>query len=154
MSAAAARDRYLVLNGPNLNLLGEREPGVYGTGTLADLEALVRARARELGVEVSFAQSNHEGVLSDLIHEARLACAGIILNAGAYTHYSYALRDAIAAVRIPVAEVHITDIYQRDEFRHVSVIEPVCAVQIVGEGLPGYAHALEWLVSQKGSERA
>lgn len=138
--------RYLVLNGPNLNLLGEREPGVYGTGTLADLEALVRGAAEELGVSVVFMQSNHEGALVDAIQDARLTCDGIVLNAGAYTHYSYAIRDAIAAIKIPVAEVHISDINAREEFRRVSVIEPVCAVQVCGEGLGGYARALRLLV--------
>ena len=145
------KKRYLVLNGPNLNLLGEREPGVYGTGTLADLEALVRDAAEELGVSVVFSQSNHEGALVDAIQEARLTCDGVVLNAGAYTHYSYAIRDAIAAVKIPVAEVHISDIHAREEFRHVSVIEPVCAFQICGEGLDGYVRALRLLVQGEGA---
>jgi 3-dehydroquinate dehydratase-2 len=139
--------RYLVLNGPNLNLLGEREPGIYGTGTLADLEELVRKAACELGVSVVFAQSNHEGDLVDWIQGARLSFDGVILNAGAYTHYSYAIRDAIAAIKIPVIEVHISDIHAREDFRHTSVIEPVCAAQICGEGLDGYVHALKLLAS-------
>lgn len=144
---------YLVLNGPNLNLLGEREPGIYGTGTLEDLEAMMREAACELGCALEFAQTNHEGVMVDLIQDARLAHEGIVLNAGAYTHYSYAIRDAIAAIHIPVAEVHISDIQAREEFRHTSVIEPVCAFQICGEGLEGYVHALRRLVRQRGDGR-
>jgi 3-dehydroquinate dehydratase-2 len=136
---------YLVLNGPNLNLLGEREPGIYGDGTLGDLEHLVRTAAREMGVEVDFLQSNHEGVLIDTIQSARLDCDGIVYNPGAHTHYSYALRDAVAAIRIPVVEVHISDIMTREPFRQLSVIAPVCVAQVKGEGFAGYVHALHIL---------
>ncbi len=138
--------RYLVLNGPNLNLLGEREPGIYGDGTLADLERLVRQAAREMGVEVDFLQSNHEGTLVDAIQDARLHYDGIVYNPGAHTHYSYALRDAVAAIHIPVVEVHVSDIMAREPFRRVSVIAPVCVAQVKGEGLAGYVHALHIIV--------
>lgn len=145
--------RFLILNGPNLNLLGEREPGIYGTGTLADMETDVRARAEELGVEVDFFQSNHEGVLIDTLQEARLAYDGVVYNPGAHTHYSYAIRDCIAAIRIPVVEVHISDIMKREPFRHVSVVEPVCVAQIRGHGLAGYREGLELLVERLEAAR-
>lgn len=142
--------RILVLNGPNLDLLGEREPGVYGTATLSDIEDLVRRRARQLDVQVDFFQSNHEGVLIDTLHEARLSYDGVVYNAGAHTHYSYAIRDAIAAIRIPVVEVHISDVDSREEFRHISVIAPVCVTTIKGHGIAGYVEGLEYLVEHQG----
>jgi 3-dehydroquinate dehydratase-2 len=145
--------RFLILNGPNLNLLGEREPGIYGTGTLADMESDVRACAADLGVEVDFFQSNHEGVLIDTIQEARLSYDGIVYNPGAHTHYSYAIRDAIAAIKIPVVEVHISDISAREEFRHVSVMAPVCVAQIKGHGLAGYREGLELLAERLSAAR-
>ncbi|MGN0172375.1 MAG: type II 3-dehydroquinate dehydratase [Acutalibacteraceae bacterium] len=141
----AMTKRFLVMNGPNLNLLGIREPGVYGTDTLETLCAQVKAAADEKGVQVDFFQSNHEGALIDALHAAMGVYDGVILNAGAYTHYSYALRDAIAAVRLPVAEVHISDIHAREPFRHVSVIEPVCVAQISGLGVGSYIKALDVL---------
>ncbi|MBC7186066.1 MAG: type II 3-dehydroquinate dehydratase [Calditrichaeota bacterium] len=138
--------KVLVLHGPNLNLLGEREPHIYGTMTLRALNALIRNHARLLGVRVKIAQSNHEGRLIDLIHRRRKWADGILINPGALTHYSYALRDALGAVALPVVEVHLSDIYAREEFRRVSVIAPVCVAQIAGLGPDGYLRGLEELV--------
>lgn len=137
--------KILVMNGPNLNLLGEREPAVYGGDTMQSINDEILHEARSLGYEVSFFQSNSEGALIDRLHDARLDCAGVILNAGAYTHYSYALRDAISAVRIPVIEVHLSNVNARDEFRKTSVIGPVCRGSIAGFGKYSYilgVHAL------------
>ena len=139
----------LLLNGPNLNLLGEREPEVYGTTTLPELEARVQARARELGANLRAFQSNHEGDLIDELHQARRWADGVIFNPGAFTHYSYAIRDAIAGTRLRVVEVHISDITKREAFRAISVIEDVCAHRVMGKGIPGYLEALEWLVAGK-----
>ena len=136
----------LLLNGPNLNLLGEREPGIYGKTTLAELERMVTARAKELGHDVRAFQSNHEGALIDELHQQRRWAGGVIFNPGAYTHTSYALRDAIAATGLRVVEVHLSDIAKREAWRRVSVIEEVCAHRIVGKGAAGYLEALEWLV--------
>lgn len=139
---------FLVLNGPNLNLLGEREVGVYGNDTLKDLEALVLAHAQKRGVAVTCRQSNHEGVLIDWIQEARLTFDGIVYNPGAHTHYSYALRDAVASIHIPVVEVHISDISAREPFRATSVIAPVCIAQIKGKGFDGYKEAIDVLIHE------
>lgn len=136
----------LIINGPNLNLLGEREPGTYGDDTYENLCADIKAKAAELGFDsCECFQSNHEGEIIDKIHAARLDKCGIILNAGAYTHYSYAIRDAIAAVKIPVIEVHISNIEKREEFRHTSVISAVCSGTIFGFGRDGYLLALQAL---------
>jgi len=137
----------LLLNGPNLNLLGEREPEIYGTTTLPQLESLVAERARELGVAVRAFQSNHEGALVDRLHEVRKWADGVIFNPGAYTHYSYSLRDAIAATRLRVVEVHLSDLSQREPWRRVSVIADVAVHRIMGKGVAGYLEALEWLVA-------
>jgi len=134
--------RILVLNGPNLNLLGEREPEVYGAARLADIEAAMTSLAEEIGVELVFRQSNHEGVLIDALHEARETCHGIVLNPGAFTHYSYALRDAVSAIGIPVVECHLSNIHAREKFRSTSVIAPACAGQISGFGVTSYMLAL------------
>jgi 3-dehydroquinate dehydratase-2 len=134
--------RVLILNGPNLNLLGKREPDVYGKTTLIELEERLRDFAKERGAEIECLQSNSEGAIIDAIHAADGAFAAIVLNAGAYTHYSYAIRDAIAAVSVPVVEVHISNIHNREEFRKTSVIAPVCKGQISGFGLDGYFMAL------------
>jgi len=135
--------RVLVLNGPNLNLLGTREPGVYGSATLADIQAMVEGRAAELGVEVAFRQSNHEGQLIDWLHEARETCTGVIFNPGAYTHTSVALYDAIKAIEIPVVEVHLSNPHAREPFRHRSYVSPVARGVIQGFGPQGYILALE-----------
>ncbi|MEL6967649.1 MAG: type II 3-dehydroquinate dehydratase [Pseudomonadota bacterium] len=141
--ATSARQTVFVLNGPNLNLLGTREPGIYGAQTLQDVEDGCTALAAELGMEAQCHQSNHEGALVDWIHEAgRLKSVGIIINAGAYTHTSIALRDAISGVAIPTIEVHISNIHAREAFRHHSIIAPVCAGQICGLGTTGYNLAL------------
>ncbi|NKX46028.1 type II 3-dehydroquinate dehydratase [Roseicyclus persicicus] len=135
----------LVLNGPNLNLLGTREPAIYGTTTLADIEAACAAHAARLGLAVTCAQSNHEGALIDHLHAARGAMAGVVLNAGAYTHTSVALRDAITATELPVVELHLSNTHARESFRHVSLIAPVCLGVIQGFGARGYGLALEAL---------
>lgn len=137
--------KYLVINGVNLNMLGVREPGIYGESTLEDLEKLVRTKADELGVEVEFFQSNFEGEAVEKIHSALGKCDGIIINPGAFTHYSYAIRDALASVKLPAVEVHISNIHKREEFRHTSVIVPECVGQICGLGFKGYVLALEAL---------
>ena len=135
--------KVLVLNGPNLNLLGQREPEVYGHTTLADIESMLQSKARELAVEIEFRQSNHEGELVGWIQSAKEEFSVTLLNAGAYTHTSVALRDAIAACSIPTIEVHLSNIYAREEFRHKSLIAPVCRGQISGFGAHSYLLALE-----------
>ena len=139
--------RILLVNGPNLNLLGTREPDVYGTATLADVEALTAATAAEAGVEVRALQSNHEGVLIDAIHAARADCIGIVINPGGLTHTSVALRDALTGVALPFAEVHISDVHAREEFRHHSYLHDVAAVRVIGEGVAGYASAVRQLLA-------
>ena len=134
--------KILVLNGPNLNLLGVREPGVYGSESLEIIENELKNEAVKLGIELDCYQSNHEGKLIDELHRAMTGADGVILNAGALTHYSYALRDAIAAIKIPVIEVHMSNIHAREEFRHTSVIAPVCAGSIAGFGKNSYMLAL------------
>ena len=133
----------LFLNGPNLNLLGQREPGVYGTATLADIEKGVRQRAGQLKAEIAFRQSNLEGELVCWIQEAKGKFDVIVLNAAAYTHTSIALRDAIAAAGVPTIEIHLSNVHAREEFRHKSLIAPVCCGQIVGFGPKSYILAVE-----------
>ena len=135
--------KVLVLHGPNLNLLGTREPEIYGRTTLADINQRLTECAQKAGIAIDFLQSNHEGVLVDAIQQAAgNGCNFIILNAAAFTHYSIAIRDAIAAVTVPVIEVHLSNIYQREEFRHHSVISPVVQGQICGFGMDSYMTAL------------
>ncbi len=139
--------KVLVINGPNLNLLGEREPGIYGNDTYEALCDLIMDKAESLGVKCEVFQSNHEGAIIDKLHMARKNFDGVVLNAGAYTHYSYAIRDAIAAIQIPVVEVHISNVFARDEFRKTSVIGPVCRGSISGFGFSSYLMAMEALVN-------
>ncbi|OPZ81617.1 MAG: 3-dehydroquinate dehydratase [bacterium ADurb.Bin431] len=136
----------LVIHGPNLNLLGEREPEQYGRRTLAELNRELEEEAAKLGVQLEILQSNHEGVLIDFIHAQRRNAAGILINPGALTHYSYALRDAIAGVNLPAVEVHLSDIHQRESFRRISVIREVCLAQISGKGFDSYLQGLHLLV--------
>ena len=145
----------LVLNGPNLNLLGTREPGVYGTATLADVEALCRQEAGRYGLTVQARQSNHEGQLVDWVQEAGRLFAegvvvGVVLNAGAYTHTSVALRDAIAGTAVPVVEVHVSNVHAREDFRHYSYLSAVAAGVLVGFGVDGYALAVAALARRAG----
>lgn len=135
--------KILFLNGPNLNLLGTREPDVYGRTTLADIEGQVRARAAQLKVELDFRQSNQEGELVDWIQEAKGKFEAIVINAAAYTHTSVALRDAISAIGVPTVEIHLSNIHAREEFRHKSLIAPVCRGQICGFGAKSYILGLE-----------
>lgn len=140
----------LVLNGPNLNLLGTREPAVYGRETLEDVRRMVEARAAELGCEVDFRQSNHEGELVTWIQEARGRAQGVIVNAGAYTHTSVAIMDALKAVDLPVWEVHLSNIYKREPFRHRSYISPIAEGVICGLGPRGYLAALDAAAAKLG----
>ena len=141
-------EKILVIQGPNLNLLGEREPGIYGNDSFESINNEIMAEAEALGLECRIFQSNHEGAIIDEIQNARKDFSGIIINPGAYTHYSYAIRDAISAVKIPCIEVHISNIHRREEFRSKSVIAPVCIGQICGLGKTGYILALKALVEK------
>jgi 3-dehydroquinate dehydratase II len=138
----------LILNGPNLNLLGTRQPEIYGATTLADIDEMCHARATDLGFAVTCMQTNHEGALIDAIHQARGTYAGIVLNAGAFTHTSIALMDAIASVELPLVEVHLSNIHAREPFRHRSYIAPVAIGQICGFGAHGYVMAIEALAQK------
>ena len=140
--------KYLIINGVNLNMLGVREPEIYGNATLKDLEDKLTKKAKELGVGVDFFQSNFEGEIVEKIHSAYGSYDGIIINPAAFTHYSYALRDAFGSVKMPVIEVHISNIHKREEFRRNSVIVPECIGQICGLGFKGYELALEALVCE------
>jgi len=141
--------KILIVNGPNLNMLGVREPEIYGRGTYEDLVAMLTAEAERLGVEAEFFQSNHEGALVDAIQGAYGRADGIVINPGAYTHTSVALLDAVKAVGIPTVEVHISDPDTREEFRRVSYIRAACCKTIKGRGFAGYAEALRFLCGEK-----
>lgn len=144
--------KILLLNGPNLNLLGEREPAIYGATTLEQIVAQATELAQSVGLELQHIQSNHEGALIDALHEARAWAHGVILNAGAYTHTSIALRDAISAIGLPVIEVHLSNIHAREPFRHTSLIAPVCVGQITGFGADSYllaVQAMAWLLQRQ-----
>ncbi|MGH3358116.1 MAG: type II 3-dehydroquinate dehydratase [Nocardioidaceae bacterium] len=145
MDSTGEHRTILVLNGPNLNLLGTREPETYGSATLADADGEAERAAKANGLECRFVQSNHEGELIDAVHAARHDCAGIVVNAGGFTHTSVALRDAIAAVALPTVEVHVSNVHAREEFRHHSLLSAVCETVIVGAGIHGYALAVEQL---------
>jgi 3-dehydroquinate dehydratase II len=138
--------KILIINGPNLNLLGVREPSVYGTASLKDLENLLNERFKNHAVELVFFQSNHEGQIIDTIHQAT-DFTGIVINAGAYTHTSIAIRDALAGVKIPFVEVHISNVYAREDFRHHSFLSPLAKAVICGAGFDGYCFGVECLLS-------
>ncbi|WP_027627764.1 type II 3-dehydroquinate dehydratase [Ruminiclostridium cellobioparum] len=142
--------KVLVVNGPNLNLLGVREKGVYGSETLLDIAKAVNITSEQLGLETDFIQSNHEGEIIDRLHAARGVYQAVIINAGAYTHYSIAIRDAIKSIEIPTIEIHLSNIHSREEFRHISVIAPVCAGQICGFGKMSYILALHAAANLNG----
>jgi 3-dehydroquinate dehydratase-2 len=135
-----------VIHGPNLNLFGTRETHIYGSVTLDQINVRLQEAAGSKGHELRIVQSNHEGVIIDTIHEARLWANGILINPGAFTHYSYAIRDAISAVKLPAVEVHLSNIHTRESFRHTSVIVPVCVGQIAGFGWRSYLHGLAALL--------
>jgi len=136
-----------VIHGPNLNLLGQREPEVYGRVTLAEIDARLQAYAAKVGIEVQTFQSNSEGAIVDAVHRAAGWADGLVINPGAYTHYSYAIRDAISAVGLPTVEVHLSNVYAREPFRHTSVIAPVCVGQIAGFGPQSYRLGLDGLIA-------
>ena len=142
--------KILVINGPNLNFLGIREKGIYGTIDYAGLVKMIEDKGKETGSEISVFQSNHEGAIIDKIQEAYFdGTEGIVINPGAFTHYSYAIRDALASIVVPKVEIHISDITKREEFRKISVTKEVCDKQIYGHGLQGYLEAIEYLLENK-----
>ena len=141
--------KILIINGPNLNLLGKREPEIYGDETLSDIEFWLSKKTEAANHEIIWFQSNHEGKIIDKIHDAMNSIDGIIINPGAFTHYAYAIRDAIAAVNIPTIEVHLSDIENREDFRKISVLKDVCSGQISGEGKIGYFEGFKILTNQE-----
>jgi len=143
--------KILVVNGPNLNLLGTREPAVYGSDTLADAEALATRAAERLGLEIEFFQSNSEGAFIDRLHEARGTADGLLLNVGAYTHTSIAIRDAVLATELPLVEVHVSNVHRREEFRRHSYLSDIAVAVIVGAGIAGYGYAVDVLARTLGA---
>jgi len=143
----------LIIHGPNLNLLGEREPEVYGSTTLAQLDEMITNHARQAGAVVKILQSNHEGLIIDFLHDNRRWADGIVINPGALTHYSYSLRDAIAAINKPAVEVHLSDIHKREPFRRISVIAEICIAQITGLGINSYFKGLDTLLEWINNKR-
>ncbi len=148
--------KIMIINGPNLNMLGVREPETYGNQTYADLESYIEEYAEKLGIEVVVLQSNGEGEIIDFIHHALGNHDGIVINPGAYTHYSYAIHDALSSVDLPAVEVHLSNIHKREEFRHKSVTAPACTGQIAGLGFRGYLLAMDFLIEklQNGDSNA
>ena len=144
--------KILVINGPNLNMLGIREPDLYGADTYEKLCALIEAHAKEKGIEVEIFQSNHEGDLVDFIQQCYQKVDGIVINPAAYTHTSVAILDAVKAVRIPTVEVHISDVSKREDFRQISYIRQACETTISGRGLQGYLDAMDYLIEQYGAK--
>lgn len=144
----AETKKIMVINGPNLNMLGIREPEIYGNRTYADLENYIEEYGEEKGVEITVMQSNSEGEIIDFIHHTMNGYDGIVINPGAYTHYSYAIRDALASVTVPAVEVHLSNVYTREEFRHTSVTAPACRGQIAGLGFRGYLLAVDYLLEE------
>lgn len=145
------RPSIVVLNGPNLNLLGERQPEIYGHATLADVEGMCREAAKRGGYDLDFRQTNHEGVMIDWIQEVRHTADGVIINAGGWTHTSVAIRDALAAVEGTIVEVHVTDIHAREDFRKLSYIADVADHAVIGHGARGYVEAVDFVVSREGA---
>lgn len=145
-------DTVAVLHGPNLNMLGRREPEIYGHTTLAEIDDSLKARAAAAGLRLVSLQSNHEGVLVDFLQGEGWTAAGVIINPGALTHYGLSLRDALAALRAPIVEVHLSNVYKREPFRHTSLVAPVATGQIAGLGWRGYLLALEWLIARLQGE--
>ncbi len=144
-----SKKKIFIIHGPNLNLLGTRDPEQYGTLTLDKVNSAIRKRAHDLGLETRIIQTNHEGRIIDLLHRRRKWADGIIINPGAFTHYSYAIRDAIEGIHTPVVEVHLSNIYEREDFRSVSVTKEVCSAQFFGKKVDSYLEALEYFTNQK-----
>ena len=137
--------KFVIIHGPNLNLLGEREPEIYGKATISNINDAINELASNLNIQTKIFQSNHEGSIIDFLHENRKWAHGVVINPGAYTHYSYAIHDAIAAIQLPTVEVHLSDIHHREGFRRISVIKEVCITQISGKGVNSYLEGIQYL---------